>query len=506
MRMRSWWLRLGLTLGGSALNVPVLVFCLVGTLALGCSSEEVEVKPELDPIRVKLGFIGQGTPSAWRLAPRDMLLDIPTATPFPTPTPYPTFVPFESLGPVGVGVSRLPPLEVSLSCLDEFRADLAGYDGRGLFGAEVAQALSVDLVARRPECSDGGWSPRFGLAVVCEGGEVAGVKLPNGLVRLEGNFHFIFALGSGRDDDGNILLHFEKLPYADGPGCWFYRALDRQWAWQGPGPEKGVDRRELRACDVELRERLLLPGRDVDPYNVVMLRDQISSEYPLDCPAVVWDSFPQLEGYELCGRGYKTGRWGDGKVVVNWRSGNLGGGSSLCWVWSTGEGLWKVYYENGGVKLFAPGGELVDLVLEEVEVEPFVEPTLEAELGEASVSMITDGPGGSGSGVYEVSEYVSDEKVGGVPEENREFDDVLVEKEGVGGESLERCPDGILWMESSGLLRGPAGEVVHNFVNENGMLRDMNGVSLGFWVDSGGLLRGPLGEEVGLCSMVLGVP
>ena len=116
----------------------------------------------------------------WRKAEREDRLVFPTATLEPTFTPRPTKERREIarlLTPVvkvvEVGGAGLVEEEV-LSCQDRFRRSLIGYDGRALFGSEVAYRLSREMVENHPECGGRGVVP--------------GVRAGPGVLRYEGGW------------------------------------------------------------------------------------------------------------------------------------------------------------------------------------------------------------------------------------------------------------------------------------------------------------------------------
>jgi hypothetical protein len=252
---------------------------------------------------------------------------------------------------------------VSLSCRDRYREMLIAYDGRVPFGPEAAADLSRELVANRQDCLEEGWSPDFDLERVCVTGTVGGVRIRKGLVHSAGVWSTAQALGTARDREGNILVHFRKLPFAEARGCWYYLAADRSWSWFVSGEDGGggVDPPVFPACDALLRAMLLRGlSPDLGPLAVARAIDDVRLERGERCSAGLWEPYPSSGGYDFCGVDAPTGVAGDGSLVVNWQRSNPASGGSLCWVWTPGGAGWREYYPpeedaDGGPDVPPPG-------------------------------------------------------------------------------------------------------------------------------------------------------
>ena len=335
----------------------LLLLLTSGVLACGGGGPPPElVEVSLPPTRAPVD------PSVFRYVSGDQRLVFPTDTPVPTITPRPTFsfpgvgdrlTPVPDPGPAAFvkepssfWAGRDIPA-VSLSCRDRYREMLIAYDGRVPFGPEAAAELSRELVANRQDCLEEGWSPDFDLERVCVTGTVGGVRIRKGLVYSASAWDEPAALGTGRDVDGNMLVHFRKMPLEDTRGCWYYLASDRSWSWFVLGGGRGVDPSIFPACDALLRAVLLeglSPGTGT--LDVARAIDNVRAELGEGCPARLWDLYPRVGGYGSCALDAPTGLSDDGSLVLNWQLAHPASGGALCWVWTPGDGVWREYYES----------------------------------------------------------------------------------------------------------------------------------------------------------------
>ena len=136
--------------------------------------------------------------------------------------------------------------EEPLSCVDDYRHLLVDYGPH--FSHEDASSLSEELKKLRPDCAEAGWNPitpsagRHNSPKYYCGTTVAGTEISRELTykRLSTSSSR-YARPTGRDGKGNILIHFEKLPLVDSPGCWYYKADDQTWSWSVSKGNMGID-------------------------------------------------------------------------------------------------------------------------------------------------------------------------------------------------------------------------------------------------------------------------
>ena len=331
------------------LVLAVLVFVLSG-----CSgwpdepkrSTPVVLPQAVEPVYPVVPGVHRYVGSGDRLS-----FSVPTPTPRPTPRPTRDFsvmrVPTQE-PVVATPVPELPGMvwegEI-LSCADEYRRMLINYDGRVPFGVEVAWSLSEELKDLRPGCVDEGWNPLFDAGVACVSGSVAGIRISPGLTRRLNSVSHPMALATGRDGNGNILVHFERLPFVDGPGCWYYNSTAQVWAWSVLGGSLGVDRRRFPACGHLLRSLTAVSANeDFGPVHVARVLDEVRRQLPVGCGSPLWNLFPGPGSHEDCGVSGDTGWNDDGYLVITWHSGYLPTDGSVCWVLAPGSQSWEFFY------------------------------------------------------------------------------------------------------------------------------------------------------------------
>ena len=316
-------------------NLLLAAGCLVAILGCGGSVEPAAL-PVLSPVEesaVQLDLSGLST-----------RLVIPDATAEAQPV-VPVVLVADSVAgstPLPTRLPRLAYLESSAGCEAEFRRRIVQYDGPAGFGGELVSRLSEDFVRDAAFCAAEQWDPVFSLEPVCTGLDVAGHRVPTALLSDGGS-------GPGdlgptaRDDFGNVLVHFVRMPFAFHPGCWFYDAGSELWAWQlGDGTE-GFDRVVHSGCGDELR-RLLRGSERVEAVNVVFLREQVIESYPLDCKESAWSLYPSITAHPDCGVQSLTGVFSDGSIIVNWLPGYLAYDQAVCWYWEEEVALWRYFY------------------------------------------------------------------------------------------------------------------------------------------------------------------
>ena len=325
---------------------PLLFFvglCALFNLACGAAPAEPEVR---------FGQVSAASPSFSDVA---VPAASPTAVPrlvIPTFTPEPTATlpAFSRLAPSNepvaldfVPLRTLPPDPPAQDCVGRYRQMLLEYDGRDPFGAETAILVSNELLLERPDCAFSGWAPEPSLERVCRLSEVGGADLPDGLVRLVGDFNRREADITRRDDVGNVLIHFGRMPLADVSGCWFYSAGLMIWYWTLESGVVGFDRVVLTGCDFALQSRLL-EAEFVSAVDVVRMSEAVRGDYPDSCGVSAWRQYPQLRPGEDCSIQSETGMFRDGSFVVNWHPEFPASDGAICWYWSSAEGLWSFSY------------------------------------------------------------------------------------------------------------------------------------------------------------------
>ena len=336
------------------LSIRILV-CLsfLAALVVGCGSPasgaveepdgesvgfgvEVAALPGPDVFRVggpsvdRLDFDGNVAPTpSPSISPRALRQP---RTPVPANTPVPRLTSVQS------------DLDSSAGCEALFRSSLVSLPPEPLFGAEVVSAAVDTFVVESPSCLAEGWDPVVGLQRVCHGLRVGGLLLPEGLTTLPEFGGQRSAGVTGRDESGNLLIHFEAVPFESLSGCWFYDSSREIWGWSLSDGREGIDRVIQSACDEELR-RLILQFDVVDAELVSEVMLSIRQSYPLDCDARAWSQFPSLFSHGDCRHAGPTGRFEDGSILINWLPGYLASDGSVCWYWDPEDDFWLFSFE-----------------------------------------------------------------------------------------------------------------------------------------------------------------
>ena len=330
------------------LPAAVLVLLLAGcSMGLGGRGEPTPVS--LPPAAAEPVY--PIVPGVHRYVDPGGRLVFPSPTPVPTRAPRPTrdFARIFSTPEAPAAATPVPAgvREAPLSCVDQYRRMLLDYDGRLLFGAEVAWSLSEELKGLRPDCVESGWNPVLDTGLACVSGSVAGVDISPGLTRRLHSVALPRALPTGRDDRGNVLVHFERSPLADRPGCWYYNSARRTWAWSVSGVDSGVDRPRFPVCDELLRD-LAASAASADgrfgPVDVARALDEARRQLPAECGSLLWNPFPESGSHRDCGVPGVTGRNGDGALVITWHPDYLPADGSVCWALPLDSGSWKFFY------------------------------------------------------------------------------------------------------------------------------------------------------------------
>ena len=327
------------------LPAAVLVLLLAGcSMGLGGSGEPTPVS--LPPSTAEPVY--PVVPGVHRYVDPEGRLFFPSPTPVPTPSPRPPrdFSRIFSTLPAALPPPTTPAEapEEPPSCVDQYRRMLLDYDGRLHFGAEVAWSLSEELKELRPDCVESGWNPVLDTGLACVSSSVAGLDISPGLTRRLHSVAPPRALPTGRDERGNILVHFKRVPLVDRPGCWYYNSARRAWAWSVSGVDSGVDRPRFPVCDRLLRELAASAGGDFGPVDVARALDEARRQLPAECGSLLWNPFPESGSHRDCGVPGVTGRSGDGALVITWHPDYLPADGSVCWVLPMDSGSWKFFY------------------------------------------------------------------------------------------------------------------------------------------------------------------
>ena len=315
----------------------VLLVALSGCTVERAAPERVVVRA---PTREAASSAG------WRYVPQGERLELPTAT-VPVPPTRRVMPVVERRGAVVESVPATlvaEPGSETRGCEEHYR-DLLGEQGpRPVFGAEVAWRLSEELLEARPECLEEGWAPELGLEVQCQGPVVGGLSVSEGLLRYEGQTNRPRLGPTGRDQYGNVLLHFRRLPLTDGPGCWYYQVSRDTWGWQVMGGASGVAVPEFPACEAMVRERVTRGMlADLGTLHVARVVDEVRREHGAECGSGLWRSYPRRAGYSDCGIEADTGVTEDGAMVVNWHERQPALGGVVCWIFRAGGDGWEEY-------------------------------------------------------------------------------------------------------------------------------------------------------------------
>ena len=252
---------------------------------------------------------------------------------------------------VAFGFVPLTEEEVKgLECQTRFRDVLVGYEEGAGFAAEVVDKLAREFLESRPDCKDIGWSPAFNFERVCVRESVAGVRLPNGLLDYVGSMGIPQSVGTARDEGGNMIIHFAKMPMEDAQGCWFYEARKRSWHWfvGGDVRSRGTDGPVFPSCEARLKELLEEEalGGGLSAAHAGQLVQYVYFEFGDECPREIWSPFPLSGSVEWCGDGWSTGVMDDGTVAVNWYGRYAPASGALCWVLPSGSSEWREYFDG----------------------------------------------------------------------------------------------------------------------------------------------------------------
>ena len=146
-----------------------------------------------------------------------------------------------------------------------------------------------------------------------------------------------------RDPAGGILVHFDRMPFWDAQGCWFYNPSRMSWAWFIRGVGRGVDVPQFPGCEGPLRSGLesLSESGEVRVLDVARLIDELRHEIP-GCEGALWDPYPARSPHEDCSVQSELGLTEEGLLVVHWNPGHLPSDQAVCWYVEPGSGIWDI--------------------------------------------------------------------------------------------------------------------------------------------------------------------
>lgn len=241
------------------------------------------------------------------------------------------------------------------ACVAEFRRRLAAYEPSDYRGEEldgfVVGRLSARFVDEREDCAELGWAAeaaRDGKRI-CQSRSLPSnlpesrqLAVPDSLWSTERRLP---ELGATRKGRGHVIVHFQRFPFRDVAGCWFYHDSARVWAWEAHGSsggddviDGGVDWPEFPECWAAVAEQVGLiaaeEGRVIDRDLVGLVVDRIRRQGPERCDSERWRAVPR----ELPGQGCPVlepmGRQEDGSVLAHWAAHPPHYYS--CWIWQVG--------------------------------------------------------------------------------------------------------------------------------------------------------------------------
>ena len=206
--------------------------------------------------------------------------------------------------------------------------------------------MAGDLLRERPECAERGWAPEMEPNRVCVTAEIAGTPLSSQLASRAGSLSAREAGPTARDDAGNILVHFARLPEVERRGCWYYHADREAWSWIVSGGASGIDRRPFPFCDALLMDLVSSSTDDgFGPAHVARVTDEIRLRVPGECSSPLWAPFPSAGSHDDCGIPGDTGINEDGSLVITWHPEHLPPDYAVCWALPHDSDVWEVYYE-----------------------------------------------------------------------------------------------------------------------------------------------------------------
>lgn len=230
------------------------------------------------------------------------------------------------------------------TCTIAYRSWLVDYEWQD--ARDLHNGLA-DFRQQRPDCDGEKFAPVFSNLAVCQhekrvGGVVVAKEFSGGPTASS------LGLSVTKKSVLGMLIHFERLPTLESPGCWYYQATEDYWV-QGvvddsgravslftPTPEAEADNRFL-GCDSELRERLATMSGAAGAGDIQALVDRVIVGYgncnlgwgAVVSPDPLWTGCPEAE----------TGRVDDGSAVVHWSAPPADG--SGCWIYDPEEGSWE---------------------------------------------------------------------------------------------------------------------------------------------------------------------
>ena len=222
------------------------------------------------------------------------------------------------------------------------------------FNFAVARELVSKFLENNVDCVRvAGWKSGIAERPVCTSIEMplsypegARLKVPSEL-RNPGRVQL--TVGDTAKVDGHVVVHFDRLPYSDYPGCWFYHAYEKVWAWEefingrSQEPVGGIDWPDFPECWEALAPELAgRKGYILDHDRVADAVETVRREGPERCDDENWDARARERPAKGCPEpldGY-TGLRPDGSLLIHWVAAPPQ--YYACW-FLTAEGTWQRY-------------------------------------------------------------------------------------------------------------------------------------------------------------------
>lgn len=282
----------------------------------------------------------------------------PTTTPVPTIAYTPTIAHTPTFEPTPA--PTLNPLKAD-SCFNEFltrvttderKDEIRGGNPAAQETQKYLETISIELLASRPDCKEEGWSPKFSAGESsfdrvdpCKTGNFGGYRVHYPLQSQDGRIKPTFVIAGNTEDEEyyggmSLLVHFSKLPYSDGSGCWYWtsRGEMRISITTPDGEYHSTSYLGLPDCESKLREVIedfRNEGRELGAEAVRDAQMRVMDAGPKECKASVprnkihgvddqeylerqWRLTPSETSTDGCDWKGNTGILDDGGFLINW--------------------------------------------------------------------------------------------------------------------------------------------------------------------------------------------